>query len=204
MSETDTPQNLTKPESRRFTGLYKSMPVIILPAIIVLMVILDQITKFITRTSMMEGESFSVIGDFFRITYVLNPGMAFGIRMSNPVIFLGLSFVAAVLVFYYLYRMRHESWLLQVALSLISAGAVGNITDRFLYGQVVDFLDFEFFDIFIPAFNFLGMHFSGYSMTRWPVFNVADSCVTVGMTIVILHLILIGDPLKQPTRPAEG
>ena len=68
---------------------------------------------------------------------------------------------------------------------------------------MVDFLDFEFFDIFIPSFQVLGFHFSGYSMTRWPVFNVADMAVSGGMIILIAYIILIGDPLNPTTKSSE-
>ena len=171
--------------------------------IIVLVFILDQVTKYITKVSMYLGQSFSVWGDFFRITYVENPGMAFGMRIENNALFLGLSIFAMALVLYYLYRLRNDGWLIQSALSLITAGALGNIYDRFIHGRVIDFLDFEFFDISIPAFQFLFIHFSGYSMTRWPVFNVADSAVTIGMLFIFTHLILYGDPLKTKSVSPE-
>ncbi|MHB2155771.1 signal peptidase II [Calditrichota bacterium GD2] len=172
--------------------------------IIVLVIILDQITKYIIKTNMRLGESIPVLGNFFCITYVENPGMAFGIRVSNPVVFSALSIFAAALVFYYLFRLRNEGWLIQTALSLIAAGAIGNLLDRFIHGKVVDFLDVEFFDISIPAFRFLSLEFPGYSMTRWPVFNVADSAVTVGMTILIFYIIFIGDPLKNLEYPGQS
>lgn len=122
--------------------------------------------------------------------------MAFGVRISNPILFSALSIFAAMLVFYYLYRLRNEGWLIQSALSLIAAGAIGNLVDRFIHGKVVDFFDVEFFDISIPTFSIFGIHFPGYSLTRWPVFNVADSAVTIGMIILIFYIIFIGDPLK--------
>jgi signal peptidase II len=168
----------------------------ILGLIIVVVVVLDQITKYIVKTSMYLHQSIPVIGNFFQFTYVENSGMAFGVRLGNPVVFMGLSIVAAILVFYYLYRMRGHNWLPQIALAFISAGAIGNLYDRFVYGRVIDFLDFEFWDINIPTFKIIGMNFSGYSMTRWPVFNVADMAVTCGMIIIISYLVFIGDPLK--------
>ena len=171
--------------------------------IIVGTLFLDQITKYIIKSSMNLGESIPVIGNFFRITYVENPGMAFGVRIQNGTLFSVLSIVAALLVFYYLVRLRNGGWVLQTALSLIAAGAIGNLLDRFLYGKVVDFLDFEFFDISIPAFNVLGFHFNGYSMTRWPVFNIADSAVTIGMIFLIGYILFMGDPLKNLYHTAE-
>ncbi len=171
--------------------------------LIVLVIVLDQVTKYIIKTNMSLGESIPVLGNFFCITYVENPGMAFGIRISNPILFSALSIFAALLVFYYLFRLRNEGWLLQSALSLIAAGAIGNLVDRFLHGKVVDFLDVEFFDISIPAFNILGWHFPGYSMTRWPVFNIADSAVTIGMIILMVYIIFVGDPLKNLNYPGQ-
>jgi len=172
--------------------------------IIVAVLILDQITKYAIKTSMTLGQSFSVLGDFFRITFVENPGMAFGVRIENTALFFTLSVVAALLVFYYIIRLRNQGWFLQIALSFIAAGAIGNLVDRFIYGKVIDFLDFEFFDIFIPPFNLLGLHFSGYSMTRWPVFNVADSAVTVGMVMIIFFLIFVGDPLREASNSSKS
>jgi len=168
------------------------------------LVILDQVSKYYIKTSMYLGQSYPVIGDFFRITFVENPGMAFGVRIGNPVIFMGLSIAAAVLVFIYLFRLRNEGWPLQLALCFITAGAIGNLADRFIYGKVVDFLDFEFFDVFISPFTVFNIQFSGYSMTRWPVFNVADMAVSGGMIILIAYLIFVGDPTKKESHtPAE-
>ena len=114
---------------------------------------LDQLTKYLTKTSLQLGESIHILGNFFRLTYVENPGMAFGLQIENNVVFLLLSVIAAALVFYYLYKLRNESWPLQIAISMIAAGAIGNLADRFIRGSVVDFMDFEFFDINIPAFQ---------------------------------------------------
>ena len=158
--------------------------------IIGFMVFLDQVSKYIIKTQMDLFESKPVLGSFFQITYVENDGAAFGVQLGSPKIFLALSVIAAILVLYYLIRMRDKNWLPQLALAFIAAGAIGNLTDRFINGKVVDF-----FDIDIPSFNFLGITLSGYSMTRWPVFNVADIAITCGMIIIISYLIFVGDPL---------
>lgn len=182
--------------------MQKSIPVKIMIVLIAIVVFLDQFTKYLTKSLMTLGQSISVMGDFFKLTYVENPGMAFGVRINNTIIFMGLSVIAAIMVFYYLYRFRNHAWPIQLALSLISAGAIGNLFDRFIYGKVIDFLDFEFFDIHIPEFSVLGMKFSEYSMTRWPVFNVADTAVSTGMVLVFLYLIIYGDPLREEAKTA--
>ena len=101
-----------------------------------------------------------------------------------------------------MYKLRNESWQLQLAIAMIAAGAIGNLSDRFIRGSVVDFMDFEFFDITIPAFSFLGFDFSGYPMTRWPVFNVADMAVSCGMIIIFAYILIKGDPDKAPAKEA--
>ena len=172
-----------------------SLSIKIISLIIGIMVILDQVSKYVIKAQMNIEDSIPVLGSFFQITYIENDGAAFGVQLGSPKLFIMLSVIAAILVFYYLLRMRDKNWLPQLALAFIAAGAIGNLTDRFIHGKVVDFLDVEFFDIFIPSFNILGYTFSEYSMTRWPIFNVADIAITCGMIIIISYLILIGDPL---------
>lgn len=134
-------------------------------------------------------QSFSVIGDFFRITYIENPGMAFGINFGNDSkLFLTIfSIVASVGIIIYLYKVRRQIFILRFSLALILGGAVGNLIDRIFYGvlydsgslfygKVVDFFDFDFFDI-----TFLG---NGYD--RWPIFNIADMSVSIGVLLLII------------------
>lgn len=167
----------------------------------------DFITKYLAKTYLAYQNHIDIFGDFFRLTYVENPGMAFGLTLGNKTLFLSLSLIALVLVLYYLYKLKNEVWQLQLAISLITAGAFGNLSERFFRGSVVDFFDFEFFDITIPAFSILGIDFSGYYMTRWPVFNIADMAVSCGMIIIFTFIMIKGDPLKptpkESTEPAS-
>jgi signal peptidase II len=181
-------------------GMNKNFSLFHTVTIILTVVGLDQITKYIAKTNMILGESIQIINSFFQFTYVENPGMAFGLRIENTALFMGLSIIAAGLVFYYLYVLRNEVWQLQFAIAMIAAGAIGNLSDRFIRGSVVDFLDFEFFDILIPQFQIFGYEFAGYSMTRWPVFNVADMAVSGGMILIFSYILLKGDPLKKPSQ----
>jgi signal peptidase II len=171
--------------------------------IVGLVVILDQLTKYIVKSSMFLYQSENVIGDFFKLTYIENPGMAFGIQFESKVLFTVLSILAAIVVFIYLIRMPHEKLLFRISLALIFGGAIGNLIDRLLYGRVVDFLDVEFFDISIPAFSLLFWDFPGYVMTRWPVFNIADSAVTCGM-ILLTWLILFQKSAVNQEAPTEA
>ncbi len=155
------------------------------PAIVI---ILDQITKHIIKATMTLHDSFRVIGEFFRITYVENSGMAFGIQFGHSYFFTVFAVIASIAILVYLFKMKKEFYWARFAMALIFGGAIGNLVDRIIRGSVVDFLDFEFFNIYIPSFELLFIRFPGYSMQRWPVFNVADIAVTVGMFILIIFV----------------
>ena len=127
--------------------------------------ILDQVTKMIVRHSMTLGESIPVIGNFIKITYVENPGIAFGIRVGNGTLFTILSIIACIGVVVYLVTHWDEGMGMRSGLALILGGACGNLLDRIVYKEVVDFIDI------------------GIRHVRWPVFNAADSAVVIGMII---------------------
>lgn len=99
---------------------------------------------------------------FFHLTYVENTGAAFGIGFSRNAFFSGLSFVLLCVLFYLQRAWRDRNVWIRYGLVLVAGGAIGNLYDRLAYGFVVDFLDFKI----------------------WPVFNVADSCVTVGACLL--------------------
>lgn len=151
--------------------------------------IVDLLTKAYIKNTMRLYQSFPVLGDFLRITYIENSGMAFGIPVRNSLLFTLAALAVGVFIMIYLYRMHDESLLPRFAMALIFGGAVGNLWDRVTRGSVVDFIDVEFFDIHIPAFKLLFFRFPGYSLERWPVFNVADIGVTVGMLLLIAAMI---------------
>ncbi len=160
-----------------------------------LVVIVDQISKLsvkgfsipffnINYKGMFEGQRINVIGDFFRITFVENPGMAFGIDPGvDWKLWISIfSLIASIALIIYIYVARKQSIIFRVSLAFILGGAVGNLIDRvfygvfyhyapLFYGKVVDFFDFDFFNI----------TFLGKSYDRWPVFNIADSAVTIGV-----------------------
>lgn len=132
-------------------------------------VILDQVTKRIAESSLLlqPDHSVSIIGELLRLTYVQNRGAAFGILQNQSMLFVivGVAVVAAILVSYrYFPRM---SLLLNVALGLQLGGAVGNLADRIRLGYVIDFVD----------------------VAIWPVFNVADSAIVVGVGVLAFHLV---------------
>lgn len=171
------------------------MRVLILSTAIVLA---DQITKLLVKgfsipllgisvRGMQYGVSKPVIGDFVRLTYIENPGMAFGIDLGGKWFFSVFSILASVAILVYLYRAREESLGFRISLALILGGALGNLIDRvfygvffsegpLFYGKVVDFFDVDFFNISV----------FGYHLSRWPVFNIADAAVTIGVFLLLI------------------
>jgi len=140
-------------------------------SLFIAVVAFDQVTKTIVKQAMTLGESIPVIGDAVRITFVENDGIAFGLHVKNAVIFTAISILACILIMVYLWKQRKEGAWLKASLVLVLGGAIGNVIDRVLFGKVVDFIDV------------------GYKTLRWPVFNVADSAVVIGMGIMIVLMI---------------
>jgi signal peptidase II len=137
---------------------------------------LDQLTKFIVLEQMPLYSTIPVIPGFFSLTHIHNPGGAFGfLADQNPGIrrflFLFISSAAVILVFWFYRTTPRTHRFLSLAFSLIFAGAIGNLIDRFRFGKVVDFLDF-----YVGTWH-------------WPAFNVADSAITVGISLFVVHLI---------------
>jgi signal peptidase II len=155
----------------------KSTRIVVLVAVIVAF---DQLTKFIVDHSMPLHHSIPIIEGFFSLTYVRNTGAAFGIFAGSAELFrrpflILVSVVAIGFIVVMLKRLRDsEKWLV-TALAFILGGAIGNLIDRVLYGEVIDFLD-----------CFWGSY-------HWPAFNVADSFITVGVTITLFILIKAKD-----------
>lgn len=163
----------------------------------VVIVLFDQITKFLVKginipalnlywEGMPLGSSRPILGDFLRLTYIENPGMAFGIDIGGKLFFSIFTVLASVGIAIYLYKMRDEPLLFRFSLAMILGGACGNLIDRvfygvfygedsLFYGKVVDFIDVDFFNVSI-----LGYHFS-----RWPVFNIADASVSLGVVLLL-------------------
>lgn len=130
--------------------------------------LVDLVTKWLVTTNFELWDSVDVLGDFFRLTYIHNPGAVFGIRLGSSVLHLVLSAVAMGVVITMLVKTPHADRWGGIGLALVLAGAIGNIVDRLRHGVVIDFLDFGIGDV------------------RWYVFNVADACVSVGVVLLIV------------------
>lgn len=154
-----------------------------------LTILFDQLSKTLVSVLFRTGESISVLGDFFRLTFVSNPGGVFGTKLGSQNFYTVVSILAIGVTLWFFYKAKGRENNLRTGLCLVLGGAAGNLIDRFRFGEVVDFLDFDFFNINLPPKKLLIFNFPGFSIDRWPVFNLADSFVLIGMLLVIIHLL---------------
>ena len=142
--------------------------------LIVVIVALDQWSKWAIKTSFNLYQSKPVIQDLLHFTYVTNDGMAFGLSFpGGRHVLLIMTILLTGFIIGFLWKEKNGHPLIKYGLALILSGAIGNLIDRLLYGKVVDFLD-----LMIGNFH-------------WYIFNIADSSVTIGMILFIIHSIYI-------------
>jgi signal peptidase II len=133
---------------------------------------LDQLTKQLVLRSINPYDTRIIVPDFFSLVNVTNTGAAFGSFRGNNTFFVAISILALLVVTVLLVRRhRTDAWR-DVSLALLLAGILGNLTDRLLYGHVIDFL---LFDLHVRYAD------------PWPAFNVADSCISVAVVLFIIH-----------------
>src|SRR6266516_5251889 len=135
---------------------------------------LDQWTKQAVLRFISPDEPRIVIPDFFSLVNVTNTGAAFGSFSNNNTFFIAISSVALLVVLALLVRRRRSDRWRNISLALLLAGILGNLTDRLLYGHVIDFL---LFDLHIPYAH------------PWPAFNVADFCISIAVVLFIIQSI---------------
>ena len=153
------------------------------PAMII--VVADQASKFLVLRQIELGTSVPILGNLVLFTHQMNPAGAMSIRLGPPVFYLVVTAVVAVFIGYSLVA-HGMGKMTRAALLLVLGGAVGNMIDRIRFGAVVDFIDVEFFDFSMPAIDLGPIQVPGEVMTRWPVFNIADACVSVGIVLLLL------------------
>jgi signal peptidase II len=133
---------------------------------------IDQLTKQLVLRSISPYEGRIIVPDFFSLVNVTNTGAAFGSFRGKNVFFIVISIVALVVVVTLLVRPRRPDPWRDLSLALLLAGILGNVTDRLLYGHVIDFLLFN-----------LHIRYAD----PWPAFNVADSCISIAVVLFIIH-----------------
>lgn len=133
--------------------------------------LLDQMSKWVVRTTMVEGETVSVYRDILNLCYVKNEGIAFGLLQNQGPLLILIASIAIIAILIFFRRIEHQDIWTKLAMGLVLGGAAGNLFDRLRFGGVIDFLD-------------VGL--SGY---RWPAFNLADSSICLGAGMVVYHWI---------------
>jgi len=135
--------------------------------ILLIMVLLDQATKYIVYIYLQPQNTIPVINKFFYLTYAENTSAAFGILKDRVWILTASTSIAILIGAYYVYKNRRMNMNLKIGIALIMAGVIGNLIDRIRLGFIIDFFDFEI----------------------WPIFNIADMSAVAG-TIVLVYILL--------------
>ncbi|KJS81437.1 MAG: hypothetical protein JM58_16715 [Peptococcaceae bacterium BICA1-8] len=138
---------------------------------IVIVLIIDQGTKILVKTTMSLYESIALIPNIFHLTYIENPGAAFGLLANQRVFFIVITTIILLAVIYFYNQLKGQHLLLRIALGMVVGGALGNLVDRVRMGTVTDFFDFRI----------------------WPVFNIADSAIVLGMIYISYQLLFQGE-----------
>lgn len=148
----------------------------------IILIALDQLTKLYIHTHYRLGETHPIIDGFFNLSYVQNKGAAFGFlgqgdSAIRDIFFLLLAPCAGIFIIFLLVRAKKASWLYVSGLAFVFSGSLGNYLDRLQFGYVIDLLDLHYKNLYY-----------------WPVFNIADAIIVLGVSI----LIFIPDPCAKP------
>ncbi len=130
-------------------------------------VILDQFSKYIVVENMALGESIPIIEEVFHLTYILNPGAAFGMFAHNRLFFIAIAVIVIGIIIWARREILASPWEVKAGCGLFLGGAIGNLIDRARQGLVIDFFDFRV----------------------WPVFNIADIAICIGVGLIIWNLL---------------
>lgn len=175
-----------------------------------LIIVIDQATKLLVLRTMYLGQQIPILGDWLKLTFTENPGMAFGITVGPTGLVTVFSIIATVLIIVYLHRVRNDYYPYRASLALILGGAVGNIIDRVFYGalfgdqplfvgKVVDFIHVNVWSGFVSEAVPI---FGGTYISLFPIWNVADMAIVCGVVGIIAfqkkhHELLYGRELAQ-------
>lgn len=151
----------------------------------------DQLTKWIARSTLADGAEVRVLGDLLRLRLVHNPGSAFGVVQGNRWVFVAISLLAIGLIFYLVLTRRHTFTGSFLAFGAVLGGAIGNLWDRLYLREVVDFIDMG-----------IGPH-------RWPTYNVADIGLTLGVIFLAIGFLFLEPRVHRPpentlAEPPDG
>lgn len=144
----------------------------------VVVILVDQVSKFFILQYLTESQSVSVIGNLLRFTFIYNEGGALGTSLGPSWAYTILTLVALILIVRFFASSRSDGVLMKISLALILGGAIGNLVDRLRFGKVVDFVDAD-----LPHIPFVRLE-------RWYTFNIADAAITIGLILFGLSVII--------------
>jgi signal peptidase II len=166
----------------------------------------DQITKAVARAGLIPNVRYEIIPDFFRLNLNFNKGIAWGMLPEWSEYFTYFAIIMVLVILMIMRKLDKDEVWLKIALAFQMAGAIGNMTDRLVRHQVTDFLDVTLFPHtqFQYAWN-LGIIHGGIKFPYdWPIFNLADSFVVVGTTVLVLVLAFAHEAPRLTTKLADG
>ena len=153
------------------------------------LIVIDQYTKFMVTLHIPLSYSINVVEGFFNLTHVRNSGVAFGIfseqnSQLKPYLLIFVSIIAIIAILVIFHQTGKDKRMVQGALVLVFSGAIGNLIDRVLHKEVIDFIDIFF------------------NNRHWPAFNVADACITIGVMLLAVDLLVNSKPFNSPDSAA--
>ena len=153
------------------------------------LIIIDQYTKFMVSLHIPLNYSVKVVAGFFNLTHIRNSGVAFGIFSEQnselkPYLLIFVSIIAIIAILVIFHQTEREKKLVQTGLVLVFSGAIGNLIDRVLHKEVIDFIDIFF------------------NNRHWPAFNVADACITIGVMLLAADLLVSSKRFNSPDSTA--
>ena len=136
--------------------------------IAILVVVVDRISKIYVESNFFEGQSIALIKDYLNLTYIHNPGAAFGILANETWLFIAVAALIVFLIAFFYESIKREGAVFRYGIAALVGGAIGNLIDRIISGAVTDFIQFPI----------------------WPIFNVADIAICVGAFLIVLSVLL--------------
>ena len=153
------------------------------------LIIIDQYTKFMVSLHIPLNYSVNVVAGFFNLTHIRNSGVAFGIFSEQnselkPYLLIFVSIIAIIAILVIFHQTDREKKMVQTGLVLVFSGAIGNLIDRVLHKEVIDFIDIFF------------------ENQHWPAFNIADACITIGVVLLAADMLVNSKSFNSPDSTA--
>lgn len=149
----------------------------------ILIAVTDQVIKYFVVTYLQPVGSVSVIDNLFRLTYIENRGVAFGMFSDMRWLFIVVTSILLIAVIFFMFKKKPQSKMFYISVALIIGGGIGNLIDRIFYGYVIDYLSISFFP---------------------PVCNFADYCITVGTVLLLIYLLFFSDVLNSDKKKVNS